>query len=236
MLPVQASAREASVTKEKKPAFRPLLLDSLGREVDEKGQVVIKNQVAKTLAANAAVIKAKKENPYLAHRAKPEAPSSVLAVAPGVALGAEEVAVGTVTTAPSMDPRLKGTSSRDQKAKKSFHFVEEGTYVKEADQLRAKEERKVIAGYSSGRKRPDQEGDERKGGSESSDEGGEEDGGGDDVLAIYGRGDVTEGGGGESDELSVTVPPPADGGVVPVMEWYGRVLVVSDSVLCVPLD
>ncbi|KAJ1415493.1 hypothetical protein B484DRAFT_401429, partial [Ochromonadaceae sp. CCMP2298] len=58
--------------EEKRPAYRPLVLDAQGREVDEYGNIV-KADVShlRTLQANVAVEKAaqKKENPYLAHRA-----------------------------------------------------------------------------------------------------------------------------------------------------------------------
>lgn len=190
-----------------------------GREIDEKGQIVAHNvEVVKTLAANAAALKAKKENPYLAHRSKVE----VAAVVPDT-IGKEDAKPAVAT----LDPRLKITSSRDQRAKKSFHFVEEGTYVKEADKLRQKEERKVIAGYSSGRKQLDREGggkEEAKGkdkdkDKENKDEDEDEDDGVD--LSIYGRTGTSEISeqAVEAGGKKVAVPPPADGGVVPVMEW-----------------
>lgn len=168
-----------------------------GREIDDKGRIVTnKAEVVKTLAANTAAMKAKKENPYLAHRSKAEAP---VAVADTAEESKPELA--------ALDPRLKGGSSRDLRAKKSFNFVEEGTYVKEADKIRQKEERKVIAGYSSGRKRPDQEG-----GNKVDDDAGDEE----EDLSIYGHGGSKVD---ESNDKKITVPPPADGGVVPVMEW-----------------
>ena len=72
-----------------------------------------------------------------------------------------------------IDDRLK-LKNRDIRAKKSFNFVEAGKvvttslfnfklctviylgkYVREADIRKAKEERKIIAGYASGRKAPE---------------------------------------------------------------------------------
>mgnify|MGYP003387560348 FL=1 len=163
-------------------------------------------------------MKAKKDNPYLAHRVKPE-----VVVVPHT--GADAVVAEEVKpTGPlTLDPRLKGGSSRDQRGKKSFHFVEEGTYVKEADKIRHKEERKVIAGYSSGRKRPDQEeGDKGKGPDDNNhEEEGDDEEDDEEMLNIYGRGAGSKGGGAQDKgdgEKHVNVPPPADGGVVPVME------------------
>ena len=51
-----------------------------------------------------------------------------------------------------LDERLPAGQRRDLRAKKALQFVEAGRYVEEADKLRSKEERKLIAGYSSGRK------------------------------------------------------------------------------------
>ncbi len=51
-----------------------------------------------------------------------------------------------------MDDRLPKAGRRDLRAKKSLQFIEAGTLVKEADKAKQKEERKLIAGYASGRK------------------------------------------------------------------------------------
>ena len=51
-----------------------------------------------------------------------------------------------------IDERLPAGSRRDLKAKKGLKFVEAGKYLQEADNLKKKEERKLIAGYASGRK------------------------------------------------------------------------------------
>lgn len=98
----------------------------------------------KTLAANKAVEKSKqkKNNPYLAHRKTPQAVVDDDA-------GAEEQNEEMVTNI--LDDRVK-TARRDIRGKKSLKFVEAGKFLKEADELKAKEERKLIAGYASGRK------------------------------------------------------------------------------------
>jgi hypothetical protein len=63
-----------SAKQDRKAAYRPLLLDSQGREIDEKGVLVQREQQVRTLAANAASAREqqKKENPYLAHRVAPK--------------------------------------------------------------------------------------------------------------------------------------------------------------------
>lgn len=108
----QLSAQMASVSSmlsmmQKKPkgdrkaAYRPLLLDEQGRQIDEQGNVVkIDVQQVKTLAANVSEVK-KKENPYLLH--------SSSSIADGEAV----------------DDRI-AVSSRDVKGKKALKFVEAG--------------------------------------------------------------------------------------------------------------
>jgi U4/U6 small nuclear ribonucleoprotein PRP3 len=125
---------EHQPSNERKAVFRPLLLDAQGREIDESGQLVKREGPIKTLVANVAQEK-KKTNPYLAHRAPV----------------AEMEASGTSIAA--VDERLI-VNNRDVKGRKSLRFVEAGSLVQQADMLRAKEERKVIAGYTSGRKAP----------------------------------------------------------------------------------
>jgi hypothetical protein len=106
----------------------------------------------KTLAANVAVERAnkKKENPYLAHRAANAAPAAAPAavVAPGV-----EAAVSAAVAPPpvAVDERLH-VAKRDLRGRKGLHFIEAGALVSEAERIKLKEERKIIAGYSSGRK------------------------------------------------------------------------------------
>ena len=54
----------------------------------------------------------------------------------------------------AFDDRLK-VRNRDVKMKKAFNFVESGAYIAREDALIKKEERKIIAGYTSGRKAPE---------------------------------------------------------------------------------
>ncbi len=124
----------------------------------------------KTLAANVAVERAnkKKENPYLAHRVIPTAATvvqssglvSTAATAAGTPSllglsGLAPTATGT-NLAPAgvtevVDERLPQLR-RDLRARKALHFIEAGTLVDEAEKIKMKEERKIIAGYASGRK------------------------------------------------------------------------------------
>ena len=122
----------------------------------------------KTLAANVAVERAnkKKENPYLAHRVIPTAATAVqnsgLVSAAGAAGTASLGLSGMVPTAAVtniasagavevVDERLPQLR-RDLRARKALHFIEAGTLVDEAEKIKMKEERKIIAGYASGRK------------------------------------------------------------------------------------
>jgi len=115
----------------------------LGREIDEYGNVV-KQEIApvKTLAANVAASNAnkKKENPYLAHRTPTTATVS-----------ADSNSKVEELVEPIVDDRLP-MKCREQKSKKALQFVEAGKYIQEAAKLQEKEDRKIIAGYSSGRK------------------------------------------------------------------------------------
>jgi U4/U6 small nuclear ribonucleoprotein PRP3 len=151
-----------SLPGEKKAAYRPLLLDAQGREIDEQGNLV-KNELLqpqKTLAANvaaaSAATKLKKVNPYLAHRSSvPSATTS------GPSQGQQppqttEAITKTEETLDSsaeiiVDERLP-TNKRELKAKKSLQFLEAGHYIETAQKLQEKEEKKMIAGYASGRK------------------------------------------------------------------------------------
>ena len=140
-----SGVKSGGILDRKKPLIRPLLLDAQGREIDENGNLVKPQDRAqiKTLAANVAVAHAqkKRENPYLAHRQAPMAPMAT---------------TDPTTRTVLVDPRLEHLSaSRDSRAKKAFQFVEPGTFVEEESKLRAKEERKVVAGYSSGRRAPE---------------------------------------------------------------------------------
>jgi len=125
-----------------------------GREIDEYGNVVKSGAaLVKTLAANVAVEKAnkKKENPYLAHRAIPSTGDAVHAVGgqPAAASAADPTARADPTNV--LDERLPQLR-RDLRARKGLHFIEAGKFIDEADKIKAKEERKIIAGYASGRK------------------------------------------------------------------------------------
>lgn len=123
-----------------------------GREIDEYGNVVKSGAaLVKTLAANVAVEKAnkKKENPYLAHRVVPSAGDAVHAV--GGLSAAASTADPTAPSTAVLDERLPHLR-RDLRARKGLHFIEAGKFIDEADKIKAKEERKIIAGYASGRK------------------------------------------------------------------------------------
>lgn len=157
MLPAGCAAEAEPATSDRKPAYRALRLDSQGREIDEYGNVV-KMGVVKTLAANMAVEKAikKKENPYLAHRSTSVASSSVAVTpsgiaTPGAPLSSEQAGTPTGDSSLIIDERLPQLR-RDLRAKKALHFVEAGKFIEEAEKIKAKEERKIIAGYASGRK------------------------------------------------------------------------------------
>jgi hypothetical protein len=50
-----------------------------------------------------------------------------------------------------LDERLH-VAKRDLRGRKGLHFIEAGTLVDEAERIKVKEERKIIAGYASGRK------------------------------------------------------------------------------------
>ena len=120
-----------AVPVDRKPTYRPLLLDALGREIDEYGQVV-KTTVAKSLAANVAVERElkKKENPYLIHqrvpvRAAPLGPPGVAAAllpssVPGSVVLSEDQGYNE-----QIDERIVA-SNRNLRAKKSLKFVEAG--------------------------------------------------------------------------------------------------------------
>lgn len=248
---VQNNAQQA---KEKRPQYHALRLDSLGREIDEHGNL-IKQDVGqiKTLALNNSVVaaKRKKENPYLAHRT-PSIPLSVpglqsippsLVAASTFAASASATSAASATASASTSMATMGqlpmqianseaiasasetlgqpskpdeeviddritTTNRDRRKKKALRFVEPGKYVQIADDIQRKEERKIIAGYSSGRKSfqtitsTDQstDADTIK---EEGDDGVDSDNSDDD-----------------SDDADADVPPPVDEGVVPSMEWW----------------
>ena len=208
---------------EKKTHIKTLRLDEQGREIDEHGNLVIHEiQSFKTLAANlnVNVVPKKKENPYLAHRNVAVGAVGVAstAVIPGLTNGTATPfipPIGTVIPGAPIVPVAPTTTDavenadypfddrlpekrRELKAKKALHFVEPGKFIKEAVAIQEKEERKIIAGYSSGRKAL------QKGGI-SKDEEGEED---------------------EKEESLITqaveqvLVPPLPDTMIPAMEWW----------------
>ena len=110
-----------------------------GREIDEDGKVVVVD-VKKTnsLLVNVAADRAnmKKDNPYLAHKKASE----------------NDGDEGQYGEDLIVDRRLKKGRNRDVVGKKALHFVSEGKYIEIAEKISVKEERKLIAGYASGRK------------------------------------------------------------------------------------
>ncbi|OQR84733.1 U4/U6 small nuclear ribonucleoprotein Prp3 [Achlya hypogyna] len=114
----------------------PLLLDSEGRHIDAQGNV-IEEKVAPvaTLKANLTGVEAaekakaakKPVNPYLSYRT-----------------------IEYKDRVDAVDPRLK-TRNRETRGAKNFTFVKQGTYIKQGEQLRAREAKKMLAGFSSGR-------------------------------------------------------------------------------------
>lgn len=136
-----------------------IVLATTGREIDEYGNVVKSGAAqVKTLAANVAVEKAnkKKENPYLAHRTIPPVVNFVGGTAAGSLMESSlQNSISAVAAGASqsdvLDDRLPHLR-RDLRARKGLHFIEAGKFIDEADKIKAKEERKIIAGYASGRK------------------------------------------------------------------------------------
>ncbi|KAK1948446.1 U4/U6 small nuclear ribonucleoprotein Prp3 [Phytophthora citrophthora] len=112
----------------------PLLLDEQGREIDAAGNVVAEKPTVApvaTLKANQGVrggdAAKKNQNPYLSHRT-----------------------VDEEDKVEAVDPRLKVTK-RETRARKTFNFVAQGSYVKQAEQVRARDAKKMMAGFTSGR-------------------------------------------------------------------------------------
>ncbi|CAM9894544.1 unnamed protein product [Ascophyllum nodosum] len=115
--------------RSKKAQDHTLRLDEQGRQVDAEGKLVRQGPVL-TLKANR--LGGKAHNPYLQHSTVDETDATQV-----------------------VDPRVQ-TGSRDKRAKRAFNFVEEGTYVKQGENLRFREHRKLISGRLSGRKRAEQ--------------------------------------------------------------------------------
>ncbi|GLD91483.1 hypothetical protein PINS_up000016 [Pythium insidiosum] len=105
----------------------PLLLDEQGRQVDENGNV-IESSTPSIPGTKRPTRQAKStQNPYLVHRA-----------------------VEKEDKLDAVDPRLK-TKKREVRAAKCFSFVKQGTYIKQGEQLRAKEAKRMLSGFTSGR-------------------------------------------------------------------------------------
>lgn len=107
------------------------------------------------MAANVAIERAnkKKENPYLAHRSVGSTSEAAGASATALQSSDAAPAAALPTAVPSVavDERLP-QGKRDLRGRKGLHFIEAGKLVHEAERIKAKEERKIIAGYASGRK------------------------------------------------------------------------------------
>eukprot|EP00937_MAST-01D_sp_MAST-1D-sp2_P003648 g3648.t1 len=130
----------------------PLLLDKQGRTVDARGNVVVPVQQSApaTLKANmSGGGGGGGANPYLAHRAGAGAGAGASAASDAGA-GADDGDDADGAAAEGFDPRLR-LKQRETRARKSFSFVKQGTYVKQGDSLRAREAGKMMAGFMSGR-------------------------------------------------------------------------------------
>eukprot|EP00903_Cladosiphon_okamuranus_P006751 g6586.t1 len=113
----------------KKAKDHTLRLDDKGRQVDADGKVV---RMGPVLTAKANRLGNKAHNPYLQHKTVEETDAAQV-----------------------VDPRVQ-TGNRDKRAKRAFNFVEEGTFVKQGDNLRFREHRKLLSGRNSGRNRAEQ--------------------------------------------------------------------------------
>jgi U4/U6 small nuclear ribonucleoprotein PRP3 len=117
-----------AVGGDRKPSS--MMLDADGNIVDADGNKIqgkTEFKTVTTLKANVNEPKKKFVNPYLAHKT---------------------VEIKDKNT--QMDVNVHTTNHEGRK-KKSLQFVRQGTYVKQADTLRFKEARKIVAGFSSGR-------------------------------------------------------------------------------------
>ena len=185
-----------SAKQEKKAALvdRTLRLDAMGREVDEQGNIIKSSGPVRTLAIHVAEGHAskKKQNPYLAHKLSAErSDENLLSNDTG----------DSDDHGASYDDRLR-VRNREVKMKKALNFVESGTYIAKEDALIKKEERKVIAGYTSGRKAPEivDDGDINVGNVIV------------DVKSVF----------------DIEIPPPSDENLVPSMEWYDELFLPKE--------
>lgn len=142
--------------------LKPVRLDSQGRKIDEFGNVILPDlSNIKTLAINKNYNdaiqpevkiekkKVEKINPYLSH--KYESSNEIIDQVPG--LNSTQASEDKEESKEILyfDERIP-TKRRDLRLKKSLHFIQEGTYIEKEKELQIKEEKKKIAGYSSGRK------------------------------------------------------------------------------------
>ena len=139
----------------------------------------------------------KKENPYLSHK-----PSSFMTEA---TTSNELQSMGDsldekAGQEAAFDDRLK-VRNRDVKMKKAFNFVESGAYIAREDALIKKEERKIIAGYTSGRKAPEIVEDVDISSSTA-----------DKVKSV----------------MEIEIPQPNDENLVPSIEWYDEIFLPKD--------
>ena len=104
---LQNNNKEAKCDEHKKKSYRTLRLDSQGREIDDKGNLIKSVGPVKTLVANVAdeYASKKKDNPYLSHKAIKNDSEDLQSI--------------------PIDDRLK-LANRDVKSKKAFQFVEAG--------------------------------------------------------------------------------------------------------------
>lgn len=142
----------------------PLLLDDQGRQIDANGNVIEQVVAPKTtLIANskaaASTSRATKNvNPYLSHRSV-DKEDKLDAVDPRLKTTKRETYVASADVASSvligfmaLTPlSLLCVSNNCRRAAKSFSFVTQGTYVKQAEQVRARDAKKMMAGFTSGR-------------------------------------------------------------------------------------
>uniref|UniRef100_M4B1E1 Uncharacterized protein n=1 Tax=Hyaloperonospora arabidopsidis (strain Emoy2) TaxID=559515 RepID=M4B1E1_HYAAE len=132
--PVAASPEEYQRGETSGGVFMPapLLLDEQGREIDSAGNVVAEKPTVAPVAmlkANRKVAKStdfakKNQNPYLSHRM-----------------------VDDKDKMETVDPRLK-TTKRETSV---TCVLQQGTFVRQAEQVRARDAKKMMAGFTSGR-------------------------------------------------------------------------------------
>ena len=196
----------------KKTAYHSLRLDAQGREVDEHGNVVKIEGPAKTVALNAAAVAAqslaqrKKDNPYLAHRHNAKAIPAATAATGAATATATATATGTASSQFILDEHIPYTA-RDSRAKKALKFADAGAFVEREEAVRAKEERRIKSGFASGRNKPQL----ITGGPSASG-----------VVAGEGlQGDDATGGQQQQQQQQQQgMPPSADEGSVPLIEWW----------------